>query len=206
MNIQPIEKKQMHEMIYEQLKSGILDGDFSPGEKLNQDELAQKLGVSRMPVRDALKLLVNDGLIENTIHRGFTVTEFSKETLEDVLYVRSIIEQEAVLQAKSNFTQARTLLLENILLKASAAVENENLYEARKLNAEFHFTIYETVESRILLELIQKLWHRVPNYAMYIKLETAVKSLETHNIILDCLKNGDFKNASIAMRNHIFPV
>lgn len=203
MKIHPIEKKQMHEIVHEQIKSGILDGDFAPGEKLNQDELARELGVSRMPVRDALKQLANDGLIENNIHKGFVVTKFSKETLTDVLYVRSLLEPEAILLAEQTFTDAGIRNLEDIQRKSMAETERGNLVKIRELNRKFHFALYRSISSKLLLEHIERLWDRFPNYAMYTKLENAMSSLKTHQRIIDFIKASDFKNAAAEMKKHI---
>lgn len=203
MKIHPIEKKQMHEIVYEQIKSGILDGDFAPGEKLNQDELARELGVSRMPVRDALKQLANDGLIENSIHKGFVVTMFSKETLSDVLYVRSLLEPEAILLAETTFTEDDIRSLDDILRKSELETGNGNLVKIRELNRKFHFALYRSIPSKLLLEHIERLWDRFPNYAMYTKLENAMSSLRMHQRIIDFIKTSDFKSAAAEMKKHI---
>lgn len=203
MRIQPIEKKQMHEIVYEQIKGGILDGDFAPGEKLNQDELAGELGVSRMPVRDALKRLANDGLIENNIHKGFVVTKFSKETLTDVLYVRSLLESEAILLAENTFTDENVRNLEEIHRQSEIETENGNLVKIMELNRKFHFALYQAITSKLLLEHIERLWDRFPNYAMYTKLENAKNSLRTHRRIIEFIKTSNFIEAAAEMKKHI---
>ena len=204
MKIQRIEKRQMHEIIYEQIKKGILEGDILPGQKLNQDELAQQMDVSRMPVRDALKRLTNDGLLENSIHKGFVVTAFSKETLLDVLYVRSVLESEAVLLAEGSFTQKEFDALEENYEKSFIETTRGNLVKLRELNREFHFFVYNVIPSRLLLELIEKIWDRFPNYAMYTKPETAENSLNTHRDFLLALKEKkDFALAAAIMKHHI---
>jgi len=203
MKVYPIEKRQIHEIVYEQIKSGILDGDFAPGEKLNQDELAQEQGVSRMPVRDALKRLVTDGLIENNINKGFVVTKFSKETLTDVLYVRSLLESEAILLAEKTFTDDDIRHLEEIQKQSEIETKTGNLVKIRELNRKFHFALYKPVTSKLLLELIERIWDRFPNYAMYTKLENAKNSLKTHQKIIDFVKASDFRKASAEMKQHI---
>ena len=193
----------MQELVYEQIKSGILDGDFAPGQKLNQDELAQKLNVSRMPVRDALKRLTNDGLIENNAHKGFVVKKFTRETLADVLYVRSLLESEAILLAEKTFTANDAKTLNEIQRQSEIETENGNLIKIRELNRMFHFALYSSSPSPLLLEHIERLWDRFPNYAMYTKLSNAKNSLRTHQQILDSVTAGHFREAAAGMRLHI---
>jgi DNA-binding GntR family transcriptional regulator len=203
MNMKPIERQQIHEIIYEQIKKGILNGDILPGEKLNQDDLAKKLDVSRMPVRDALKRLTNDGLINNSTHKGFVVTKFPKETLLDILYVRSILEPEAVLLAKGHFGESEISTLNELYEESFSETVKVNLVRLREINRNFHFVIYNSIPSKLLLDLIGKLWDRCPNYAMYTELETAVSSLDVHRVILSLLKKGDFAGAAEVMKGHI---
>lgn len=203
MKMHPIEKKQMQELVYEQIKGAILDGWFAPGKKLHQDELANEMGVSRMPVRDALKRLTNDGLIENNINKGFIVKKFTKETLADVLYVRSILESEAVLRAGETFTEDDVETLNNIQRQSEIDMKNANLIKVRELNRMFHFTFYNAIPSKLLLEQIERLWDRFPNYAMYTKPCNAENSLRTHQSIIDCVASANFKKAADEMRLHI---
>lgn len=203
MKIYPIEKKQMQDLVYEQIKNGILEGDFIPGQKLNQDELANEMGISRMPVRDALKRLTNDGLIENRAHKGFIVTRFTLETLADVLYVRSILESQAILLAENTFIKGDIERLNTIQRQSEIETKNGNLIKVRELNRQFHFALYSSIPSKLLLEHIERLWDRFPNYAMYTKLNNAKNSLGTHQKIIDFITASKFKEAAEEMRLHI---
>lgn len=203
MKIYPIEKKQMQDLVYEQIKNGILDGDFVPGQKLNQDELANEMGISRMPVRDALKRLTNDGLIENSARKGFLVKRFTRETLADVLYIRSILESEAILLAEKTLTKDDINNLNEIQRQSEVETKNGNLIKVRELNRMFHFALYGSIPSKLLLEHIERLWDRFPNYAMYTKLNNAKNSLSTHQKIINCVADSKFKEAAAEMRLHI---
>ncbi|WP_028307792.1 GntR family transcriptional regulator [Desulfitibacter alkalitolerans] len=198
-----LERRQVHEQIYDYLKNAILNGELKPGEKLNQDELAKQFGTSRMPVRDALRLLQNDWLVENLPNKGFTVVEFSEEQLKDTLLFRSILEKEAVCLVKGRLTSEDIEKLETLAKEMEQCIERNNLSDMPKLNYEFHFTIYNLVPSKKMLETIKLLWDSFPRYAMLSTNEAALLSQNKHEMIINAIKNGDFEAAGELMRKHI---
>ncbi len=204
MAISQIKKTPLHEIIYEELKKSILEGEFRPGERLNQSDLADKLGVSRMPVRDALRILENDALVENQLDKGYVVANFSTQKMEDTLFVRSILEPKAVLLSQEHMTDTDIALLEDNLAKAWSDLKMEDWKNIRILNAEFHFTIYNKVSSPLLLELINKLWHSFPKYTLHEHYEANHHSLLVHERILKFMKEGNFTAAAEEMEKHIY--
>jgi DNA-binding GntR family transcriptional regulator len=198
-----IERRQVHEQVYVSLKSAILNGELKPGEKLNQDELAAKYKISRMPIRDALRILASEKIVENIPNRGFTVAHYMDEELKDTLFLRSILEREAMLLARGRLTSADIETMEGLLSKMDECIQRNNLGRLPKLNSEFHFTIYDAVPSKQLLEFIGKLWDRFPRYAMLATIESAQISQEHHLKILEALKNDDYPLAGRLMEDHI---
>lgn len=204
MAISQIKKVPLHEIIYEELKKSILEGEFRPGERLNQSDLADKLGVSRMPVRDALRILENEALVENQLDKGYVVTNFSLTKIEDTLFVRSILEPKAVLLSQGHITDADIASLEDNLARAWSELKTENWKTLRTLNTEFHFTIYNKVPSPLLLELIDKLWHSFPKYILHEEYEANHHSLQVHEHILKFIKEDNFIAAADEMEKHIY--
>lgn len=204
--ISQIKKVALHEIIYEELKKSILEGEFRPGERLNQSDLSEKLGVSRMPVRDALRILENDALVENQLDKGYVVANFSKIMMEDTLFVRRILEPKAVLLSKEYMTDDDIALLEDNLAKACTELEMQNLKNLRSLNTEFHFTIYKKVPSPLLHDLINKLWHSFPKYILHEQYESNQHSLQGHKRILNFIKEGNFVAAADEMEKHIIRI
>lgn len=203
MSIDRIAKVPLHEVIYEKLKKGILEGSFRPGEKLNQNSLSKQFGVSRMPVRDALRMLENESLIEYQVNKGHVISDFPKKKMDDIRFVRSILEPKAVEESGKYFTAQAIHTLETILDKSREALKNRDWKLLRELNADFHFTIYNLVPSPILNDSIHKLWHSFPKYLFYEQYETNQKSLQDHQKLIEHIKNNDFAAASELMRAHI---
>ena len=205
MGIEPVVKVQMYEYVYKRIKKGILSGEFLPGEKLNQDQIAQQMNISRMPVRDALRMLEKDGLVVNHLNKGFEVNEFSEDRIKDVLYVRSILESEAVLSLKDTFTSQDISKLEKILQDMRHELNEENYYTygLQKLNYSFHFVMYNKIKSQTMLQVIERLWESYPNYAMYMRQKNAAGSVATHDQIITALKDCNFEKAAEIMKRHI---
>lgn len=203
MKVFQINRRLIHEQIYETLKEAILNGDLRPGERLMQDRIAEQFGVSRMPVRDALRLLEANNLVINEPNKGITVKEFGINELKDTFFVRSILEKEAIKLAVEKMTADKVKKLENLHKIMSENLNEDNLVKLTKLNYEFHFTIYQEIDSKRLLELIRNLWDNYPRYAMLSTLKSALKSHEEHFEILKAIKNNNSNLASLKMEEHI---
>ncbi|MCL2569083.1 MAG: GntR family transcriptional regulator [Oscillospiraceae bacterium] len=198
-----IEKVPLHERVYDSLRKSILNGELRPGERLNQNLLSEQFGVSRMPVRDALRMLENENLIEYQINKGHVVSTFPEEKLKDVQFVRGILEGQAVERAGDYITARDIKKLEAILEETKDADEKDDRKRLRKLNVDFHFSIYNLVPSPALAELINKLWYSFPKYILHEERETKHTSLQEHQEILDKIKAKDYKTAAELMRQHI---
>ncbi|MGI5965509.1 MULTISPECIES: GntR family transcriptional regulator [Anaerotruncus] len=203
MAIETIKKVPLHEVVYEKLKTSILEGDFRPGERLNQSLLADKLGVSRMPVRDALRILENDALIENQMDKGYVVANFSRQKMDDILFVRSILEPKAVLYSRGHLSDEDISQMGDILAQAWTELKAGNWKSLHRLNTDFHFLIYNAAGSPLLLELIEKLWHSFPKYLLHEQYDANLHSLHGHENILRFIKSGNFEAAATEMEHHI---
>jgi len=203
MSIDRIDKAPLHEIVYEKLRKGIMEGDFRPGEKLNQSTLSAHFGVSRMPVRDALRMLENESLIEYQVNKGHVVSDFPKEKMEDIQLVRSILESSAVERSGKYMTEQTIHTLEAILDESWEALKNMDWKLIRKLNVDFHFTIYNVFPSPTLNELIDKLWRSFPKYLLHEQHETNHYSLQEHQAIIEGIKKNDFIATAELMRRHI---
>jgi DNA-binding GntR family transcriptional regulator len=198
-----IVKQQVHEQVYESIKNAILNGELKPGTKLTQDELAAKYQISRMPIRDALRILANEKLVENIPNRGFTVSHYKDDELQDTLFLRSILEREAVKLAAGRLTDADIESMEDLMERMDGCIRRNRLGRLPRLNSEFHFTLYNASPSRQLLEFVGKLWDRFPRYAMLATRESALVSQKHHARILESLKKGDYAKAGSIMEEHI---
>ncbi len=148
------------ERIAEILRKGIYFGTFQPGQELVQNTLAQQLGVSRMPVREAIYILLNEGLVEHIPNRGFFVKDVGRAFFEDYYFIRVLFEQRAVTHICQNWQDSAPL--ENLLQ------EERQAYEERDVNALSCYTnqlqayIGEHCGSPRLADYLQQLWEMSP--------------------------------------------
>jgi DNA-binding GntR family transcriptional regulator len=142
------------DFVIDELREAIVRGHFKPGEKLDQEEIAELLNVSRIPVRQALRTLTAEGLVKMYPHRGATVAELSREELEEIYFLRGVLEGVAARLAAPKMDDAHIAKLQAILERMDQLTD---LDEWLDLNREFHNTIYEVISRPRLLEMIESL-------------------------------------------------
>lgn len=142
------------DFVIDELREAIVRGHFKPGEKLDQEEIAELLNVSRIPVRQALRTLTAEGLVKMYPHRGATVAELSREELEEIYFLRGVLEGVAARLAAPKMDDARIAKLQAILKKIDQLTDLDQWLD---LNREFHNTIYEVINRPRLLEMIESL-------------------------------------------------
>ncbi len=159
--VEPIAIKTREEVVADTIRTAIMRGAFKPGEKLDQQSLADRLGVSRSPIREALRTLAAEELVTIVPHRGAVVTQRSQQELEELLFIRVLLEGAAARRAAEVMTTAQLQKLEAVLLAGEASTDIE---EALGLNHEFHQTVYEAYAQPILIQTIQQLRNKIAPY------------------------------------------
>lgn len=149
------------EIIAERLRDAILRGYFKPGQKLDQNEIAEMLKVSRSPIREALRTLAAEGLVEVIPHRGAVVAELSLAELEEILVLRGVLEGMAARLAVPKMDAERLKHLEAVLQELTQTTDLDRWME---LNHRFHYIIYEAANRPRLLALIDNLRNTVTPY------------------------------------------
>jgi DNA-binding GntR family transcriptional regulator len=151
------EHKQLWESIADHLRDEILDGRLPAGSRLVETELAERFGVSRGPVRDALTELARSGLAVDLPRRGTFVSSLTEQDLEEVYVIRRAIEEVAVRLAVARVTDADVDALYGILAAVEAAYERDDLTAAWEADMEFHRAYCRLSGNRRLLELFEHL-------------------------------------------------
>lgn len=139
-------------LIVETLRERILDGELAPGMQVRQELLADQFGVSRVPVREALRQLEAEGLIQSELHRGAFVASCSLDELIEMLDIRIALEVRALKLALPNFTKQTIQAAEKILRKYDGC---ETPHEWRDLNLQFHLCLYQPSNRPRLLKMIE---------------------------------------------------
>jgi DNA-binding GntR family transcriptional regulator len=190
------------DFVIDELREAIVRGHFKPGEKLDQEEIAELLNVSRIPVRQALRTLTAEGLVKMYPHRGATVAELSREELEEIYFLRGVLEGVAARLAAPKMDEAHIAKLQAILKKIDQLT---NLDEWLDLNREFHNTIYEVINRPRLLEMIESLRNTSAPYIRdYIASPEYLEVTRlSHRCILEACINRDGILAQQETQKHL---
>jgi DNA-binding GntR family transcriptional regulator len=179
--------------IFESLKIDIMRGAYKPREHLVERELAKRYGVSRTPIREAIRKLDVLGLVNIIDNQGATVKDFSRQDIDNLFYVRLILEREAAKLACSYVTAADIEFLANINEKLLRAKSSDDFSLMVENDQDFHLTLCRYSRNPILVKMIEDL--RIKSYPVsYFFWKTSrelQKSLSEHREIINALKNRD---------------
>jgi DNA-binding GntR family transcriptional regulator len=194
--------------VYQSLREGILDGLYPPGARLGEVELANALGVSRTPVREALRRLDADGLIETAPNRGARVRSWNEAQLGDLLSIRAILEGHAAALAARNATDAQLDAMAALCDKMESigrSGRTQSLERLTELNNAFHRSIHEASGNTLLPSVIHSLI-QVPTVLRTFQSYTPKRrqvSMQQHLDILAALRERDPILAEATMRMHV---
>lgn len=191
--------------VFEQLEEGILNGSILPGESLIELKLSAELGVSRTPVREAIRMLEQKGLVRLVPNKGAVVLGVDSKDLLDVYTIRSYIEGLASRWAAENITEARRKELREI-------VDLQEFYHLKsyqdqisEMDSRFHETIFSYCDSRTLQHMLRDLHHMIQRYRRQSIAETGrtEKAIAEHRLILEAICRGDGDEAERLTVIHI---
>lgn len=193
-----------------QLRNSIVDGSIKPGERLNEEELAQEFGTSRGPVREAIQVLEREGLVESEPYRGTTVTEISRTEVREILMpVRAVIETSAFKYASQTLEAPEYGVLEEYLEEMLAAAALNDVSELVNHDILFHRTIVQHSDQYQAWHLWTAIEPRLRRF-FYASTPSAAESLEQaaadHQLLIDVLREGDNAKIEAAVHDHIFKV
>jgi DNA-binding GntR family transcriptional regulator len=204
-------QRPLGDRVYEALRDAVIDGRLEPGQWLRQEALAQELGVSQMPVREALKRLVAEGLAERIPYRGVRVVEFAPRDIADMCTVRLILESLAVRFATPHITADQIAQLKGNLREAASCTAHEQMARRRQLNDEFHLSICHASGHRYLIRQLDALWDWFPGVMLYegmrrqedLSSARLAREHEEHRAILWAIEQRDALQAEENTRRHI---
>jgi len=181
----------------------IASGEIGPGEPLRQLELADRLGVSPTPIREALRRLEAQGLVVRHPHRGVRVAEVEPSEMAELYIIRGALEGLAVEHATPNLTKRDLTALERIHAKLETGRAEGALKSLRKLNYDFHTRLYRRSGLPRLVRIIDSLWPMFPWDAMWAVPGRADSSAAEHALIMEALRARDAAAAGRLMKRHI---
>ncbi len=202
---------QLQHLVAERLRAAILDGQIRPGQWLRQRQLAEEFNVSQMPVREALKELASEGLVEHIPYRGVRVVGFTVDDVEDLYAHRSLLEGMAARAAAQSITQEELDKLRSLQQQMIEHVDKQYLADYRVLNRQFHQTIILASRRAYLTRTLLQIWDAFPTMLWSNFLHTAAEPLperdasdaDEHEAVLAALERRDAEQAELLMRHHI---
>lgn len=190
------------DLIADALREAILHGIFGEGQSLRQDEIATQFGVSRIPVREALRQLEAEGLVTLHLNRGAIVSVLTAAELQEICEIRSALEVKAIELA---IPKIREVDIEKAAVILEASNQATDAGALAKLNWEFHATLYATAERPRLLAMIKTLQINCDRYVrvQMAQMDCQERSHKEHYQILDACQKRDAKLAVSLLKQHI---
>jgi DNA-binding GntR family transcriptional regulator len=187
------------------IRKMILNGTLKPGERVNQVQLAEKLNISRGPIREALRMLQNEGLIKHETNRGTFVTTLSYQDAYEIYTLRALLEGKAAVLALPNLKEKDFCKLVELLNEFGDALNEGDLERQAKCDILFHHTIVTASRHQRLIHMHQQLDTQVG--AMYFTVASMVpirttSVVKNHQILLDTLHSKNMEKVCQEFTNH----
>ncbi len=195
----------LRDVVFNTLRQAILKGDLKPGERLMEIQLANKLGVSRTPIREAIRKLELEGLVLMIPRRGAEVAEITEKSLRDVLEVREALEKLAVQLACEKITVEKIEELKEAGKQVEVILRKKDVTKIAEADVYFHDVIYEATENVRLVQLLNNLREQMYRYRVeYLKRESVWEQIiKEHNELIEYIESGNKDKASKVICQHV---
>ncbi|MBY6092561.1 GntR family transcriptional regulator [Maritimibacter alkaliphilus] len=191
------------ERVADYLREGIISGKFPRGSKLKQAEIAEMIGTSITPVREAIKLLEAEGFILGTSHRGAVVAPFDIDATEEIVDLRVTLESKLALRAMTKLSSENVAELRALQDQIEAAAASGDKDAVRIINYRFHEVLYLAAELPQTLRFVRALWARYP-FDLINKLDNRIdRASKEHHEMLSAILSRDEGAMLSALRSHI---
>ena len=195
----------LRDVVFNTLRQAILRGELKPGTRLMEISLANKLGVSRTPIREAIRKLENEGLVLMTPRKGAEVAEITEKSMLDVLEIRKALEELTTGLACDRITPEQIERLKEAETYFEEMLDGRDITLIAEADVKFHDIIFEATDNKRLINLLNNLREQMYRFRIeYLKgLEYYPKLKEEHNMLIRAIENGDKETAKQVIGNHI---
>jgi len=195
------------ERAFDVLHAAIVNGEIAPGDRLRIEKLASMLGMSHLPIREAIRQLESLGLVAHVPHRGASVAAISLDDLRQLYDARLLVEPAIIARAALNFTDADAAAASDALARQAEAERDRATSEIWAAHTEFHFALYRPSDATWLLRLARPLWDSSQRYRMTMApLSSEQRRREAHREhkqLLTACTNHDAERAATVLHNHL---
>lgn len=195
----------LRDVVFNTLRQAILRGELKPGERLMEIQLANKLGVSRTPIREAIRKLELEGLVLMIPRKGAEVAEITEKNLRDVLEVRCALEELAVQLACDRMDEDGISELRAAAVSFENVLESDDITQIAQADVAFHDVIYAATDNRRLIQLLNNLREQMYRYRIeYLKKKECYQQiLGEHSKLIETIAAGDKDAATKITGQHI---
>jgi DNA-binding GntR family transcriptional regulator len=197
------DRASLSRVVSEKIRARILDGRLKPGERLVEDRLSAELGVSRVPVREALRGLSTEGLVRLEPNRGASVAAITPELVAELVEVRALLEALNARLAARRHDPAIVALLQDTLARGNAAAQSAGAEELARLNGEFHERLGEASRNSVLADIMRSLRERTSLAFSVNGRSRARDDWKEHAGILAAVIDGDEELAALLASRHV---
>lgn len=204
-NNENTDKYSLRGMVFTKIREDILSGKYATNEELKEISIGQELGVSRTPVREALRQLELEGLVKIIPNKGAYVAGISNKDIHDIYVIRSYLEGLCARWACENITEEQIDEIEETIYLAEFHVKKQHYDQIVELDTKFHELLYAASGSKILGHLLRD-YHQYVHSIRKVTLaepERASKANEEHSAILEAIRNHDVDKAENLAHEHI---
>lgn len=204
-NLPPIKNMSIREQSLDTLREAILSGELKPGQSLKEMDLARQLGVSRAPIREALRILNSEGLVETIPYHGTTVTRLTKDDIEEIYGMRMLLESYALERVMAAGEPVQFQQLRNMVDGMVSAGDRGDLSAVNGLDRDFHDALIEVSRHHLLAAIWQTVAMKVRQVMALVNRRNTNLTQIAHNHLplLDAMEAGDTALAQQILRAHI---
>lgn len=195
----------LRDVVFQTLRQAILKGDLKPGERLMEIQLSHKLGVSRTPIREAIRKLELEGLVLMIPRKGAEVAKITEKSLRDVLEIRLALEQLAVRLACERMTPELLQIIKDAAMECAQVENTDDPLAVAEKDVAFHDAIHIATKNQKLINMLDNLQEQVYRYRVeYLKRDaTHSQIVREHDEIIQAMEKGDSDSASDLCSVHI---
>ena len=182
----------------------IMSREIKPGEHVRQGEISERLQVSRLPIREALKVLEAEGQLTYQPHHGYTVAQFSMRELSEIYRMRQLLESEMLRKTAPEADSELIERLQSLMEEMESLSAAEDLLRFTEANREFHMSIFEAANMPQFMRVVKLLWQVSDSYRslFFNALASRKRVQKEHRRIVEACESGDGEAAVSAMNEH----
>ncbi len=207
MSLTPFEQRTLGDEAANRLRTAIRNGELRPGTRLVERNLAERLGMSRIPIREAIQRLVEEGLVRKAAHRGTFVYMPTRAEIEEISSLRVVLERFVVARVIARWTPIHALRLQGVVDQMQQAATQQDLHGVSEQDYLFHCLLCELAEHGLLMEVVSSLRWRINRFLHEANGMLTATQLEwhvrAHQQLIEALTQGNVVQAQDEITQHV---